>query len=89
MSGQMQWLALYLILVRVVQFAFWLTNRQFLWIFLIWAVVIFIVAWLTHSDDMPVDEAAEKAKKKVEESVKKIVEETPVEPSGHKAPEPF
>lgn len=66
------WFFLFVILARVIQFAFWLSNREFLFILLGGSALIFIVSGLTHSDEMPADEAAEKTVKQVEKGIEKI-----------------
>lgn len=67
-------------------------------LFGVWTALIFIVTSLTHTHDIDPEEIALKTADKLEESLEKItwtedkhpnVENTPIWPSGHKAPEGF
>lgn len=63
---------LFVILAYVVQVVYWLTNRQFLFVLAIWLAVMFVIVWLTQSDEQPIDEAAEKAAKKAKEAAQQL-----------------
>jgi hypothetical protein len=49
-----------------------LSNREFLLLFGIGAAIIFIIISVTHTHDVPADEAALKAADKIEATLEKI-----------------
>jgi type IV secretory pathway VirB3-like protein len=67
----------YLVLCRLLQMVLSLSNREFLLLFCIWAVIIFIVTWLTHTHDVDAGEVAMKWIDKVGDVVQKIQSWTP------------
>lgn len=76
MGNTKVWLLLFALLCFVLQVVLDLSNHQFLLLLVIWSALFLIIVWITHSDEVPADEARNKVIDTVKKWVEKLQEQT-------------